>query len=93
MQGDHALDPIIAHTMRARALQHSGHAAEAWKAIEPLLPTQYGGAMTRAVYIKSEQGDAEAALDLASRPSTTATSHRPEPRRAGSHIALARGPF
>jgi hypothetical protein len=64
-KSDHALDPIIAHTMRARALQHSGHADDAWKEIEPMLPSMYGGAMMRAVYIKSEQGDAEAAVELA----------------------------
>jgi hypothetical protein len=62
---DQVLDPIVAHTMHARALQLSGHVKEAWREVEPLLASMHGAPMMRAAYIKSAAGEPQEALALA----------------------------
>jgi len=64
-QSDQPLDPIAAHTLRARALQQWGRVAEAWTELEPQLSSMYAGALMRGAYVRLAAGKHKEAVALA----------------------------
>lgn len=59
------LEELAARSSIARTLQREGRLREAWKVIAPLIPSQYGRALSRAALVSSAMGEHDRAIAIA----------------------------